>query len=106
MKADATGGCGPGGPGDILVPDTMYCLSVKASCCIHDWMYHWGETTEEKERADNIFLNNMIRQIKSAHSPGFLENLRLRRAKTYYNMVSWFGGPSFFANVNKRKELG
>ena len=105
MKADAAGGCGPGGFGDKFVPDTLWGLSVKPSCEIHDWTYYYGETNEDKNKADRIFLNNMIRQIKDCDSWGMVENLRLRRARTYYNMVSWFGGGAFYANINDLDEM-
>lgn len=105
MLTDATGGCGPGGFGDILVPDRMYGLSVRAACSIHDWTYHWGETLEDKKLADRIFLNNMIRIIKAGSLLDWLKRLRLKRAKLYYNMVKNYGGPAFWDNKNKPYEM-
>ena len=105
QKADATGGCGPGGMGDLLVPDTLWGLSVRRSCQIHDWMYTFGETEDDKTRADLIFLNNMVREIKAAKSWGLLENLRLHRAKIYYHAVSIFGGSSFHDSSNDPEEM-
>lgn len=98
------GGCGPGGTGDYLVPDTLWFMSVKPACSIHDWMYHFGETVEDKILADRVFLNNMVRMIKSKRSWGILENLRLRRARTYYLAVKYGGGPSFWSGKNQPEE--
>ena len=99
------GGCGPGGVGDYLVPDTMYFLSVKPACSIHDWMYHYGVDIDDKILADRVFKNNMVRIIKAQDSWGFIENLRLRRAETYYQMVKNFGGPSFWSGKNSLYEF-
>lgn len=101
----ATGGCGPGGVGDYLVPDTMYGLSVKLACQIHDWQYHYGVTFQDKINADMNFKDNMVRIIKAQNSFGFIENLRLRRAQTYYEMVKNFGGPAYWANKSSIYEL-
>ena len=106
LRSDVAGGCGPGGPGDMLVPDTMYGLSVRPACRIHDWMYHFGRILPDKELSDRVFLNNMVRIIKARGSLGFLENLRLRRAKTYYVMVRDFGGPAFWNSKNDETEMG
>ena len=32
----AMGGCGPGKFGDYFVPDTVYGMSIKAACAVHD----------------------------------------------------------------------
>jgi hypothetical protein len=104
MRDDIAGGCGPGGTGDLIVPDTLWGISVKPACAIHDWMYAFGLSAKDKALADRIFLNNMVRLIKARNSWGFLENLRLRRARTYYLAVKYFGGPSFWRGKNLDKE--
>ncbi|MHC4184133.1 MAG: hypothetical protein ACYSR0_12370, partial [Planctomycetota bacterium] len=50
-------GCGPGGLGDYLVPDTILGLSVKPACQIHDYYYrHWQDSSEDaRSMADRIF---------------------------------------------------
>ena len=94
-------GCGPGGWKFDLIPDTMYGLSVVEACNIHDWMYLHGQTLEDKDRADRVFKNNVIRLIdsrtsKNWFSQNIIKPLRYRRAKTYYESVSHFGGPAFW----------
>ncbi len=90
------GGCGPGSIGDWLVPDTVWGLSIRLACLIHDWMYEVGKAIVDKERADRVFRNNMVRMINSETKYEFLKRLRLRRANTYYKMVDKYGGPAFW----------
>jgi hypothetical protein len=90
------GGCGPGGLGDLLVPDAIWWLSIKLACMIHDWMYAFGESLEDKKRADRVFLNNMVRMINSESKYEFLRRLRLRTASGYYEAVKRYGGPAFW----------
>lgn len=98
------GGCGPGGFGDYLVPDTLWGLKVTRACAIHDFYYSelMPGTIECKEEADRVFLNNMNRMITARTNGRLLKMLRRRRAKTFYNFVNWFGAESFWSN----KELG
>ncbi len=94
---ECTGGCGPGGFGDMIVPDTIYFLSIKDACKIHDWMYTWGVTREDKEEADEFFRINMKYIIENYGKKwSWLTYLRRRRANTYYLMVSEGGDKSFF----------
>ena len=93
---DMEGGCGPGGVGDWLVPDTVWGLNIRPACVIHDWMYAFGETLEDKMRADRVFLNNMVRIVIHNTKNGILLKLRLRRTRTYYEAVKRFGGPAFW----------
>jgi len=105
VRAVVTGGCGPGKLGDWLVPDTLYGLSVRPACEIHDWMYAVGDTLSDKEEADRVFLNNMCRIIDANTSWGFLRWLRKRRAKKYYYAVKLFGGTSFWNDKNESRNF-
>ena len=99
------GGCGPGGIGDWLVPDTVYFLSIKEACKIHDWMYAFGETAEDKVEADEVFLNNMIRIIDAETWFDWVKWLRKKRAYKYYWAVKNLGGPAFWDDKNKDSEF-
>ena len=101
---DMTGGCGPGGFGDWLAPDTNYGLSMFQACRVHDYMYAVGETLAAKEEADRVFLNNMVRLVKDGTRWRWLRQLRLRRAKTYYFFVKTFGGDAFWNGKNRTEE--
>lgn len=95
-RASIVGGCGPGGIGDWFVPDTIWGLNIKSACSIHDWMYHFGETLEDKVRADRVFLNNMVRLVFANTRNRILRKLRLRRTVVYYEAVKRYGGPAFW----------
>lgn len=90
-----TGGCGPGKFGDKFVPDTLWGLSVKPACRIHDFMYGLGGGVEEKNLADVTFLTNMMLIIKEKSKTGLTRWLRMWRAMTYYNAVADFGLDAF-----------
>jgi len=87
-----------------LIPSTLWGLSVEASADIHDWMYSRPSgTLADKQEADRVFLNNMLRQIAMADSwlGKLLGPLRRRRALAYYEAVNAFGGPSFWSGKNR-----
>jgi hypothetical protein len=88
-------GCGAKGLGGWLVPNTLYFLSIKEACNIHDWMYEQGKTNTDKEEADRVFLNNMLRIIEGKPSK-LLNALRRQRAMKYYTAVKDYGGPAFW----------
>ena len=99
-KADCNG-CGTGWNAKI-VPDTIYGLSIKPSCCIHDYMYEVGIADNRgKEEADRVFLNNLTRQIMAHKKWYYPTKLALLRAKTYYNTVKYFGGDAYWENKNE-----
>jgi len=92
-------GCGPGGIGDMLVPDTMWGLSVRDACRIHDWGYrHCEEASEDdRKRHDELLRLNSIIIIETGTKYNWLKTLRLRRAKTYYGMVRKFGKSAYWS---------
>jgi len=96
-------GCGSKGFG-WLVPNTIWGLSIKDCCDIHDWMYEEGFDIEAKEKADRTFINNMLRKIKDASK--WLRWLRRKRAMKYYGVVVNFGGSSFWRGKNKPETMG
>lgn len=98
-------GCGPGkGIGDRIVPDHLLGLSIKIACSIHDHMYFWGVTKDDKEMADRVFLQNMNRLIKA--KGGLLKPARYLLAITYYNAVSHFGTTSFWNKKHEEDLIG
>jgi hypothetical protein len=99
-------GCGTKGLCGLLVPDTIWGLNITDACDIHDFMYHVGKDLGDKELADRVFLNNMLRLVDENTSWKWLKRLRARRAMTYYKAVVELGGPAFWSNKNKPVELG
>jgi len=92
-------GCGAANAKFDFVPDKIYGTYIGYACNIHDWMYHEGRSIEDKEEADRVMLNNILRLIdidckKKWYKPKFLMRIR---AKEYYLAVKHFGGPAFWA---------
>ena len=83
-----------------FVPDTIYGLSIKVACCIHDHRYEIGGTEQDKINADLEFLQNILTIIgkhKKWYYPTFLAR---RRAMTYYEAVVRAGNSSFNWRTN------
>lgn len=105
--------CGAGdGVGDAVVPDRIWGLNVTEACRIHDFMYSEGKTLEDKERADRVLLNNLLRLIDAAEESSkfrpwamVVAAVRRYRAMTYYNAVRDFGGPAFWNGKNPDNEM-
>lgn len=98
-------GCGPQGWKVDIVPDTIWGLSIREACRIHDWMYASGIGSYDKAEADRVFLYNMLRTIEAAGGWGILRALRRRRARTYYEAVEHFGGPAFWSGKNPQTHV-
>lgn len=103
QREEVTGGCGPGKYGDYLIPDTIWFLSIREACRIHDFMYRIGATLEDKMEADRVFMNNMLRIITTSRYE-WVKNLRRSRARKYYLIVKHFGGPTYWRGKNKPAE--
>ena len=101
MIESVAGGCGPGGVGDWMVPDTNFGLSMKPACEIHDWMYYEGQTQEGKEIADIVFLLNMLKLVKKGTR--FLRIPRDHRAFVYYEAVKYGGNSAYWKGKEMEK---
>jgi len=97
-KKATCNGCGSKGFGGWVVPDTLWGLDIEEVCNIHDWMYSEGKTIEDKDKADRVMLNNMIRLIEKGTR--WLRRVRRMRAKSYYKAVKYFGGSAFWDDKN------
>lgn len=93
--AEICNGCGAADSKFDFVPDTIWGLKITEVCNIHDYMYHYGRSLEDKEEADRVMLNNSLRLIE-AQSNRFMKPLRRRRALKYYEAVTSFGAPAFW----------
>lgn len=91
-----TGGCGPGGAGDYLVPDTIWFLNIKLACQIHDWTYFVWNTDAGFALSNHLFQWNINEIIKQTGGNIFLQKLRGRRGRKYVWAVTKFGESSFF----------
>lgn len=104
-RSQYSNGCGTEGIVGLLVPDHLFFLSIEIACAIHDFMYELGETQADKEIADRVFLNNMLRIIKTAGGLKFIQKIRVHLAYVYYDAVVKFGGPYFWDGKNRPVEF-
>jgi len=104
MKSLICNGMGPRGFLGVIIPETIYGLSMTEPANIHDWCYHIAmPKISAKEKADRIFLENMLAVIdaqNSWHSWGWLKTCRRARALKYYYAVVHFGGSAFWKGKN------
>ena len=94
-------GCGPaGGWKRKYIPDHLLFISIKKACDIHDYMYFVGKTEADREEADRVFLNNMLRIVETESSFWWTKALRRRLALDYYAAVRDYGAVYFWADKN------
>lgn len=103
QKTEICNGCGTKGLCGLVVPDTIYGLCITPACDIHDYMYHVGETLADKQEADRVFINNMLRLINAGRF-GWVKWLRRWRAMTFYTAVCDLGGPAFWSGKQPANE--
>ena len=77
------------------VPDTIFGLSIKMACCIHDDRYSRGGNESDRGDADEEFLHNLLTIIHSFDKWYYPHWLARHRAMTYYDAVVRYGAGSF-----------
>ncbi len=100
---EVTNGCGSGS-NEKMVPDRLLFVSILEACKIHDYMYHFGVTSEDKKLSDEVFLNNMSRLVKAGSYFNYFKKKRLKLAKIYYKYVHYHGGDYFWDSKNREEE--
>lgn len=94
-------GCGAANAKFDFVPDKIYGTYIGYACHIHDFMYNEGKTIEDKDEADRIMRNNMLRLIDmDSHKWWKPTKLQRIRASIYYWTVQQLGGPAYWADKN------
>jgi hypothetical protein len=97
---EMTNGCGPESWKSIFVPNRLLGVSIVAACMIHDFMYYLGSNEVDREEADRVFLNNMLRIVEHKSSWFLTRMIRRRLALSYYATVRDCGGVYFWADKN------
>ncbi len=93
-------GCGPRGWKGRYIPDSLIGVSIKEACNIHDFMYAFGEKEEDREQADRVLLNNMMRTVEACSGNWFSRWIRRKLALHYYGVVRDMGGTYFWHDKN------
>lgn len=101
-KSIEKNGCGSGWS-KWLVPDSFLLWDFTIPCAIHDEMYFLGKTIEDKDEADRVFLNNMLREAES--KCWFIRKFSRKSAYVYYEAVVKYGGPAYWADKNDEKRV-
>lgn len=99
-KRELVNGCGPAGWKGKYIPDHLLFVSITEACNIHDWMYIEGKTEDDRERADRVFLNNMLRIVEAVSANFLTREIRRRLALRYYATVRDYGAQYFWADKN------
>lgn len=99
-RAAITNGCGAGGWKLDLVPDSILGVDIAPACNIHDWMYSSGSTLADKQEADRVFLNNMLRIVEEKSGNFATRFIRRRLALHYYAAVRDYGSQYFWEDKN------
>lgn len=81
-----------------FVPDTVWGLSVRPACDIHDWMWAHATDIAGMDAGNRVFLNNMLRIVEARG--GWLRRFRRRRCYAYYLAVAKFGSHHFWRGKN------
>jgi hypothetical protein len=93
-------GCGAAGSW-FKPPKTMWGLSVELACFLHDWDWHHAKTEQERRRADQRFLLNLLIIIEEKSQNRITRGLRTIRAAEYYAAVRDYGDEAFWANKER-----
>ena len=99
LRREVCNGCGSARAKFDFVPDTIYLMPIAEACNIHDWMYHVGRTSADRQEADVVFLGNLMRLIQQQRGVmnWLLRPFRRLRALHYYEAVAELGAGAFFA---------
>jgi len=101
-KSIPKNGCGSGWS-TYLVPDSFILFDFTIPCAIHDEMYTLGKTLEDKDIADRVFLNNMLREADSKNC--FIKPIARAIAYQYYDKVVKYGGAAYWDGKNSLKQM-
>ena len=96
LRKSVVNGCGPGAIGDLIVPDKILGLNVKAACEIHDWMFCVYKCSEGFCLANDLFRKNMIRINHQHQGMGILKKARVPLILVYHFFVENAGKPFYF----------
>jgi hypothetical protein len=101
VRMSICNGVGPKAWWRFLVPQKLLGFDYSPAADVHDWMYHYGKTLEDKDKADRVFFNNMSRGIELNSSSAARIVPKMLLALLYTWLVSRLGYAAFWAGKNK-----
>ena len=103
QKKAVCNGCGSKGMDKkwVNLLDHLCGVDLLPACNIHDWMYQYGVSEEDKVYADEVFHGNMNKIVDAGS--WFLKYPRRLIVDEYWLAVKAFGDSAFWAN--KLKEI-
>ncbi len=87
QKKQIVNQCGPDGPLNSLVPNSLFGLDISDECDAHDWMFVQAKNSRELKEADDVFLMNMKSKVREGTTLLPLIWLRESLAHLYYAAV-------------------
>lgn len=93
QRKEICNGCGA--KGGIPIPDSFLFLDISEACNIHDFRYWIGGTQEDKDIADEEFLDNLLTIIQDVNFFDELDHIREVEAHIYYIAVKEWGDEAF-----------
>lgn len=91
-------GCGGNDITSFIVPDSLLGLDITSACNIHDYMYSNSSLKITREKADRIFLDNMLSLVEKKSSSKIIKCFRRIKSYLYYYSVRLFGKTYFAKN--------
>lgn len=96
LRDAVAGGCGPGGVGDVFVPDSILWLDMYWACKIHDWCFAVWNDRPGFSLGNQIFKNNMSRINIQAKGWKSMQRARVIPIAFCYFMVQFLGEPDYY----------
>lgn len=76
--------CGPDGPINKIIPNSLLGADISQSCDIHDYMFIKAQNKKQAKVADEVFLKNMKTEIDKKRSSKVLSLFRKALANVYF----------------------
>ena len=102
QRASVCNGCGA--KNGAKVPNTIWGISIKTACNIHDWMFNIGKTKGDYYFANIMFFWNMTAIVVNA-SNVFTLLIRMERVLTYFlGVMSSKGVKAYWVDKSVKDE--
>lgn len=80
-----------------FIPDTIYGINIRKSCCIHDHRYSIGGDDNDKTQADREFLMNMLTEIEDYSITKPMRSEFNSLLQYVIMVIKWYTTPTYLA---------